>query len=158
MRAVIQRVQSAGVSIDGADCARIDRGLLVLVGVARGDTPADGTWLARKIAQLRIFPEEAAGPESGPAAVMNRSVIDIGGGVLVVSQFTLHARVDKGTRPSYHEAAGPEVARPLYDEFILHLQTALGRLVQAGRFGAMMKVSLVNDGPVTIVIDTQGRT
>jgi len=149
MRVVLQRVASAGVKIDGATVADIGRGLLVLLGIARGDAPADAAWLAQKIATLRIFPDEQG--------QMNRSVVDVAGGILVVSQFTLHASTRKGARPSYNDAAKPDVAIPLYDEFILQAQTALGRLVQSGRFGAMMQVSLVNDGPVTIIIDSKTR-
>lgn len=157
MRAVVQRVSSASVRTDAGMCGEIGRGLLVLLGVARDDAEEDCVWLAKKIARLRIFPEPADGgipPEHGS---MNRSVTDIDGEVLVVSQFTLHARVNKGTRPSYNDAAPPEAARVLYEEFLLQMQTALGHRVQCGEFGAMMKVSLVNDGPVTIIVDTKRR-
>ena len=133
---------------DGA-AGEIRQGLLVFVGVARNDDAGDCTWLAQKIAVLRIFPDEDA--------QMGRSVKEIKGDILVVSQFTLHASVRKGTRPSFNDAAKSEVAEPLYDEFILQLQTAIGRRVQTGKFGALMKVSLVNDGPVTIIIDTKDR-
>jgi D-tyrosyl-tRNA(Tyr) deacylase len=157
MRAVIQRVSSASVRTDDGFANAIGSGLLVLLGVGRSDTPADCAWLAEKIVKLRIFPEGpgAAGPGEGEQ--MARAVRDVEGEILVVSQFTLHASVRKGTRPSFNDAAPPEQAIPLYDEFILQLQTALGRRVQTGKFGAMMKVSLVNDGPVTIVIDTKAR-
>ena len=149
MRAVVQRVSSASVSIEGAVVGSIGPGLLVLLGVAEGDTPADGAWLAQKIAQLRIFSDEADR--------MNRSVQDIAGGVLVVSQFTLFASTRKGTRPSFNAAAAPELANSLYQDFVRQLETLLGRPVPTGRFGAMMQVALVNDGPVTLLIDTKTR-
>ena len=149
MRAVVQRVSSASVSIEGAVVGSIGPGLLVLLGVAEGDTPADGAWLAQKIAQLRIF--------SDGADRMNRSVQDIAGGVLVVSQFTLFASTRKGTRPSFNGAAAPELANSLYQDFVRQLETLLGRPVPTGRFGAMMQVALVNDGPVTLLIDTKTR-
>ena len=149
MRAVVQRVSSASVSIDGAVVGEIGPGLMVLLGVAEGDTPADGAWLAQKIAQLRIFADEADR--------MNRSVQDIAGGVLVVSQFTLFASTRKGTRPSFNAAAAPELANSLYQDFVRQLETLLGRPVPTGRFGAMMQVALVNDGPVTLLIDTKTR-
>jgi len=138
------------VTIDGAVCAAVARGLLVLLGVAEGDTPADGEWLAQKIAKLRIFPDDAG--------QMNRSVFDVGGEVLVVSQFTLLASTRKGTRPSFNDAAKPDAARALYDSFLLQLEAALGgRPVARGEFAAMMQVALVNDGPVTILLDTRQR-
>ena len=149
MRAVVQRVSSASVSIDGAVVGEIGPGLLVLLGVAEGDTPADGAWLAQKIAQLRIFADDADR--------MNRSVQDIAGGVLVVSQFTLFASTRKGTRPSFNAAAAPELANSLYQDFVRQLEALLGRPVPTGRFGAMMQVALVNDGPVTLLIDTKTR-
>jgi D-tyrosyl-tRNA(Tyr) deacylase len=149
MRAVVQRVSSASVSIEGAVVGEIGPGLLVLLGVAEGDTPADGAWLAQKIAQLRIFADEADR--------MNRSVQDIAGGVLVVSQFTLFASTRKGTRPSFNAAAAPELANSLYQDFVRQLESLLGRPVPTGRFGAMMQVALVNDGPVTLLIDTKTR-
>jgi len=149
MRAVVQRVSSASVSIEGAVVGSIGPGLLVLLGVAEGDTPADGAWLAQKIAQLRIF--------SDGADRMNRSVQDIAGGVLVVSQFTLFASTRKGTRPSFNAAAAPELANSLYQDFVRQLESLLGRPVPTGRFGAMMQVALVNDGPVTLLIDTKTR-
>jgi len=149
MRAVVQRVSSASVTIEGAVVGEIGPGLLVLLGVAEGDTPADGAWLAQKIAQLRIFADDADR--------MNRSVQDIAGGVLVVSQFTLFASTRKGTRPSFNAAAAPELANSLYQDFVRQLETLLGRPVPTGRFGAMMKVALVNDGPVTLLIDTKTR-
>lgn len=149
MRAVIQRVSSASVRVGDEVSGQIGPGLLVLVGMARDDTSEDCAWLAQKIAKLRIFPD-ADGQ-------MNRAVTDLGGDILVVSQFTLHASVRKGSRPSYNDAAKPELAAPLYEEFILQLEAALGLHVQTGRFGALMQVSLVNDGPVTILIDTKSR-
>ena len=150
MRAVVQRVSSASVTIEGAVRATIARGLLVLLGVAEGDTPADGEWLAQKIARLRIFPDDAG--------QMNRSVVDLGGDVLVVSQFTLLASTRKGTRPSFNDAAKPDTARVLYESFLPQLEAALGgRPVARGEFAAMMQVALVNDGPVTILLDTRQR-
>jgi D-tyrosyl-tRNA(Tyr) deacylase len=149
MRAVIQRVSSASVRAGDAVSGEIGPGLLVLVGIARDDTADDCAWLAHKIVKLRIFPD-AEGQ-------MNRAITEMSGDILVVSQFTLHASVRKGTRPSYNDAAKPDVAVPLYEEFILQLETALGRRVQTGRFGALMQVSLVNDGPVTILLDTKSR-
>mgnify|MGYP003602575543 FL=1 len=149
MRAVVQRVSSASVTIEGAVVGEIGPGLMVLLGVAEGDTPADGAWLAQKIAQLRIFADDADR--------MNRSVQDIAGGVLVVSQFTLFASTRKGTRPSFNAAAAPELANSLYQDFVRQLESLLGRPVPTGRFGAMMQVALVNDGPVTLLIDTKTR-
>jgi D-tyrosyl-tRNA(Tyr) deacylase len=149
MRAVIQRVSSASVKIGGELSGEIGFGLLVLLGVAKDDSPSDCAWLAEKIAKLRIFPDEAG--------QMNRAVTDLDGEILVVSQFTLHASVRKGSRPSFNDAAKTETAVPLYEEFVLQLQTALGRRVETGKFGALMKVALVNDGPVTILIDTKER-
>jgi D-tyrosyl-tRNA(Tyr) deacylase len=149
MRAVIQRVSSASVKAGDEVSGEIGPGLLVLVGIARDDTSDDCAWLAQKIVKLRIFPDEDG--------QMNRAVTDLSGDILAVSQFTLHASVRKGTRPSYNDAAKPELAVPLYEEFILNLEAALGRRVQTGRFGALMQVSLVNDGPVTILIDTKRR-
>lgn len=154
MRCVIQRVSSASVTVDGRVTGAIDAGLLLLLGIATGDTSADGEWLARKIAGLRIFPD-ADGK-------MNRSVCDTSGGVLVVSQFTLLASTRKGTRPSYNDAAPPDVARPLYDSFLAQMAAALGPAhpsarVAGGEFGARMQVALVNDGPVTLIVDSRVR-
>ncbi len=149
MRAVLQRVSSARVTVAGRIAGEIERGLLVLLGIAVNDTPQGGEWLAQKIAALRIF---AAADDK-----MNLSVRDAGGGVLVVSQFTLIASTRKGTRPSFNDAARPEVAVPLYEQFLGQMETALGRSVARGEFGAMMQVSLVNDGPVTIVLDSRLR-
>lgn len=149
MRAVIQRVTSARVTVEGEITGRIDTGLLVLLGVAQGDTEADAQWLAEKICVLRIFEDEEG--------KMNRSVRDISGGILVVSQFTLFASTRKGTRPSFNDAAKPDLAIPLYEAFNRITSTALGRPVATGRFAAMMEVALVNDGPVTLVIDSKIR-
>jgi D-tyrosyl-tRNA(Tyr) deacylase len=149
MRAVVQRVSEADVTIAGTTVAAIGHGLLVLVGVAVGDTVEDVEWLAGKIVRLRIFPDEAG--------LMNRAVADSGGGVLVVSQFTLHASTAKGNRPSFLGAARPEDAVPLYERFLAELERQLGRPVPRGRFGADMQVRLVNDGPVTIPIDSRRR-
>lgn len=146
---VIQRVTRADVKIAGAVAGEIERGLLILLGVAQGDTAEDGAWLAQKLARLRIFPDDAG--------YMNRSVQDIGGGALVISQFTLFASTRKGTRPSFNDAGKPDLARPLYETFLTQLATELGRPVARGEFGADMQVSLVNDGPVTLVIDSKVR-
>lgn len=145
MRAVVQRVSSARVRVEGAIVGEIDRGLLVLLGVAHQDTDEEARWLAEKVAALRIFEDESG--------KMNRSVTDIAGGILVVSQFTLLADLKKGTRPSFNDAARPEVAIPRYEAFVRFAAAALGRPVATGKFGAMMAVELVNDGPVTLVID-----
>jgi D-tyrosyl-tRNA(Tyr) deacylase len=144
MRAVIQRVSRAQVSIDGEIVGRIDRGLMVLLGITHSDAPADARWLAEKIVGLRIF-NDADGK-------MNLGLIDIGGAVLVVSQFTLYGDAQKGRRPSFVAAARPEQAIPLYEEFINGIK-ALGVPVETGRFGAMMDVELINEGPVTLIID-----
>lgn len=149
MRVVVQRVASARVTVDGRVTGEIGRGLLLLQGVAPDDTPADGEWLAQKIARLRIFPDDAG--------QMNRSVADIAGGILLVSQFTLLASTRKGTRPSFNDAAPPDQARGLYELFQRQLAAALGAPIPTGEFGAMMQVSLVNDGPVTLVLDSKTR-
>jgi D-tyrosyl-tRNA(Tyr) deacylase len=149
MRAVIQRVSHASVTISGALHADIQAGLLVLLGIEGSDTSEDISWLSKKIVQMRLF-NDAQG-------VMNRSVLDTGGELLLVSQFTLHAYTKKGNRPSYMRAAGPQVALPLYEEMIRQLSHDLGKEVKTGEFGADMQVSLVNDGPVTILIDTKHR-
>jgi D-tyrosyl-tRNA(Tyr) deacylase len=149
MRAVIQRVSRARVTVAGETTGEIGRGLLVLLGVAQNDTEADAQWLAEKIAALRIFEDDAQR--------MNRSVVDVGGGLLVVSQFTLFASTRKGTRPSFNDAARPDLAIPLYEAFNRFAAAALGRPVATGRFAAMMDVALVNDGPVTIMIDSKVR-
>lgn len=149
MRAVIQRVSEASVSIGAEQRAAIGQGLLVLVGIEDGDGDEDITWLSGKIVRLRVFSDDRG--------LMNRSVQEIGGCILVVSQFTLLASTHKGNRPSFTRAARPETAIPLYERFVKRLEAELGRPVATGEFGAMMQVSLVNDGPVTIVIDTRLR-
>jgi D-tyrosyl-tRNA(Tyr) deacylase len=147
MRIVIQRVSEASVTVDGECIASIGQGLLVLVGVENGDTEQDAAWLAAKTAALRIF-------DDGDG-VMNRSVVDVDGSLLAVSQFTLTASTRKGNRPSYIRAAGHGLAVPLYERYCALLAEAAGRPVQQGRFGAMMEVRLLNDGPVTILIDSR---
>ncbi len=147
MRLVIQRVSRASVSIDGQLYSHIGPGLMVLVGVEQGDTAADMEWLAAKTVALRIFPDEAG--------VMNRSVADAGGEILAVSQFTLTASTRKGNRPSYIRAAGHDVAVPLYEAYCTRMGELLGREVKRGVFGADMQVELINDGPVTIIIDSK---
>ena len=149
MRVVIQRVSSASVSIGGVVRSSIGQGLLILLGICPEDGPEDIEWLVRKVAGLRIFNDEAG--------VMNRSVVEVGGEALVVSQFTLMASTKKGNRPSYIGAAGHEVAIPLYESFCQALGAAIGRPVGTGEFGADMQVALVNDGPVTICIDSRNR-
>jgi len=149
MKTVIQRVSSASVTIDSKIVADIEKGLLVLVGIEDTDNQEDSNWLCQKIANLRIFGDENE--------VMNLSVKDIDGEIIVVSQFTLQALTKKGNRPSYIKAAKPEVAIPIYQEFLLQLETELGKKVQTGIFGADMKVALLNDGPVTILIDSKNK-
>lgn len=149
MRTVIQRVRHASVTIDGVVKSKIDQGLLILVGVEDSDTQEDVNWLAQKIAALRIF-DDADG-------VMNLSLSDIGGQALVVSQFTLWASYKKGNRPSYIRASRPEKAIPMYEAFCARLSEVLGRPVGTGEFGADMKVELLNDGPVTICMDTHNK-
>ena len=149
MRVVIQRTKKASVSIEGTAVANIPFGLVVLVGIENADDKEDITWLSNKITNLRIFSDEKG--------VMNASVKDIGGEIIVVSQFTLHASTKKGNRPSYIKAAKPDVAIPIYEKFKKQLEDDLGKSIQTGRFGADMQVKLVNDGPVTIVIDSKNR-
>lgn len=149
MRAVIQRVTEASVKIDGVINGQITNGLLILLGIEAADGPDDISWLVAKIAGLRIFDDEQG--------VMNRSVVEIDGGILVISQFTLFASTRKGNRPSYIRAARPEIAIPLYESFVAALSATIGKPVETGIFGADMKVSLLNDGPVTILIDTKER-
>ncbi|MFN4285264.1 MAG: D-aminoacyl-tRNA deacylase [Lacibacter sp.] len=149
MRAVIQRVSQASVVADGVQTGAIGTGLLILLGIEDADTKEDIAWLSGKIVNLRIF-DDAAG-------VMNRSVLDVGGDILLVSQFTLHASTKKGNRPSYIRASKPPVAIPLYEQMIAQLQADLGKPIATGVFGADMKVALVNDGPVTIIIDTKNK-
>lgn len=150
MRAVIQRVMKAGVTIDNKRTADISKGLLILLGIINEDTQEDILWLCNKIANLRIFSDDNG--------IMNRSLIEIQGEALVVSQFTLHANTKKGNRPSYIKAAKPDIAIPLYQDFIDQLELDLGKKVQTGQFGADMQVDLINDGPVTIIIDTKDRS
>lgn len=147
MKAVIQRVKHSSVTIKGAKVASIEDGLLILLGIVKEDTFDDIQWLSKKIANLRIF-ADANG-------VMNKSLLEIDGDAIVVSQFTLHASTKKGNRPSYIKAAKPDVAIPLYEMFVKQLEQDLGKTVQTGEFGADMKVELLNDGPVTILIDTK---
>jgi D-tyrosyl-tRNA(Tyr) deacylase len=149
MRAVVQRVSKASVMVGGRVAGAIERGLLVLVGIAPVDTDEDIAWLAGKIAGQKLFADESGR--------MNWSVTETGGGVLVVSQFTLLASTRKGTKPSWHRAADPEAAVPLYEKFVVAMEAALGRPVATGEFGAMMEVGLVNDGPVTLVLDSRLR-
>ncbi len=149
MRAVIQRVSSASVTIDGKVRSAIGPGLMILLGVGHEDGREDIDWLVKKIAGLRIFDDEAG--------VMNRSLVEVGGEALVVSQFTLMASTKKGNRPSYIAAAGHGLAVPLYEAFCAALSSSIGRTVATGEFGADMKVALVNDGPVTICIDTKNK-
>jgi D-tyrosyl-tRNA(Tyr) deacylase len=149
MKAVIQRVSEASVTIDGTIKSSIDTGLLVLVGIVNEDAEEDINWLAKKIVNLRIFNDEQG--------VMNKSLIDVGASLLVVSQFTLHASTKKGNRPSYIYAAKPDVAIPLYEQLIKTLEGMTGQSVGTGEFGADMKVRLLNDGPVTIIMDTKNK-
>ena len=149
MRAVIQRVSEAFVVIGEQKVANINQGLLVFLGIEVEDEKEDALWLANKIIQLRIFQDEKE--------VMNKSIMDMDGEIIVVSQFTLHAKTKKGNRPSYIKAARPEQAVPLYEQFKKDLSEAIGNQVQSGEFGADMKVSLINDGPVTIIIDTKNK-
>lgn len=149
MKAVIQRVTNADVTIDGKVKSAIQQGLLVLVGIEDADGAEDIAWLSGKIVHLRIFNDEHG--------VMNRSVLETGGDIILVSQFTLHASTKKGNRPSYLKASKPDIAIPLYEKMKLQLEADLGKPIGTGEFGADMKVSLLNDGPVTIIIDTKNR-
>jgi D-tyrosyl-tRNA(Tyr) deacylase len=149
MRALVQRVSRASVTVEGRVVASIGPGLLALVGIARDDGEADSAFLVRKIVQLRIFDDDHG--------VMNRSLAEVGGELLAVSQFTLYASTAKGNRPSYIDAAPPEIARPRFEAVLAALSQALGRPVPSGVFGADMKVALVNEGPVTIWLDSRGR-
>ena len=149
MRALIQRTKYASVTIEGKCKSAIKQGLLVLVGIEEADEKEDIEWLCKKIVNLRIFDDENG--------VMNRSVLDINGEILVVSQFTLHASTKKGNRPSYIRAAKPEISIPLYETFCKELSISLGKEVETGEFGADMKVELLNDGPVTIWMDTKNK-
>ena len=149
MRVVIQRVSEASVTIDAVKVAEINKGLLVLVGIEDADSQEDIYWLVAKIIKLRIFGDENN--------IMNLSLQDIDGDIIVVSQFTLHAATKKGNRPSYIKASKPEIAIPLYEKFVSALEHTLGKKVQTGQFGADMKVALINDGPVTILIDSKNK-
>ena len=149
MRTVIQRVQSASVTIDGEIKSALGKGLLIFLGIEDKDSEADIEWLVKKIVNLRIFDDENG--------VMNRSIIEVNGEALVVSQFTLHASTKKGNRPSYIKASKPEKATPLYNEFCDEMSLALGKTIGTGQFGADMKVGILNDGPVTILIDSQNK-
>lgn len=149
MIAVIQRVSESSVKIEGKVKSSIHNGLLILLGIEEDDGAGDIQWLTRKITNLRIFNDDDG--------IMNKSLVDIGGEILVISQFTLHASTKKGNRPSYIKAARPDVAIPLYDQFISTMESELGRDISTGEFGADMKVSLINDGPVTIIIDTKNK-
>lgn len=147
MRAVIQRVREARVEINGAVSGAIQQGLLVLLGITHEDQPSDTEWLVKKMVNLRIF--------SDAEDKMNLSVSDVGGGILVVSQFTLYANSKKGNRPSYTRSAPPDIAIPIYERFLEHLRANFSGSVETGEFGAMMDVHLLNDGPVTIILDSQ---
>lgn len=149
MIAVIQRVSESSVKIEGKIKSEIGLGLMILLGIEEADGPEDMDWLSKKIINLRIFPDENG--------IMNRSLLDVQGDILLISQFTLHASTKKGNRPSYIKAAKPDIAIPIYMQMIQTLETDLGKSIGTGEFGADMKVSLVNDGPVTIVIDTKNR-
>jgi D-tyrosyl-tRNA(Tyr) deacylase len=149
MRAVIQRVLEASVTVEGAIIGQIQSGLMVLVGIVNEDNAADIEWLSNKIIHMRIFDDENG--------VMNKSLREVGGSLLLVSQFTLHASTKKGNRPSYIAAAKPEISIPLYEAMIQQLQKDLGATIQTGKFGADMKVALINDGPVTITMDSKNK-
>ncbi len=149
MKAVIQRVTSASVTVKGGKISTIQSGLLILLGISEDDTKEDIQWLSRKITNLRIFDDENG--------VMNRSLIDSNGDVIVISQFTLMASTKKGNRPSYIKAAKPDIAIPLYKQFIQQIKTDLDKDIGTGIFGADMKIDLINDGPVTIIIDTKNK-
>ena len=149
MRAVIQRVSEASVTVEGAIIGQIQRGLMVLVGIVNEDDTSDIEWLSNKIIHMRIFEDESG--------VMNKSLIEVGGAILLVSQFTLHASTKKGNRPSYIAAAKPEISIPIYEAMIHQLEKDLGASIQTGKFGADMKVALINDGPVTITIDSKNK-
>jgi len=149
MRVVIQRVSEASVTVEGAIIGQIQRGLMVLVGIVNEDDTSDIEWLSNKIIHMRIFEDENG--------VMNKSLIEVGGEILLVSQFTLHASTKKGNRPSYIAAAKPEISIPIYEAMIHQLEKDLGASIQTGKFGADMKVALINDGPVTITIDSKNK-
>lgn len=150
MVVVIQRVSEASVTINATVKGKIDKGLLILLGIEDADNQEDIDWLTKKVINLRIFPDENE--------VMNKSLLDVEGDILLISQFTLHASTKKGNRPSYIKASKPEFAIPMYEKFIHTLEEEFGKSIQTGEFGADMKVALINDGPVTIVIDSKNRT
>jgi len=150
MKALIQRVSSASVTVEGNCVAEINTGLLILLGVTESDNQKEASWLASKVVNMRIF--------NDPEGKMNLSLLDVGGDALAVSQLTLYADARKGNRPSYIQAARPELAKPMYEAFVAELEKLLGKPVPTGVFGADMKVSLVNDGPVTIMLETQAET
>lgn len=149
MKAVIQRVSQASVEIEGNVKGSIKKGYLILLGIGNDDGDDDIEWLANKIYNLRIFSDEEG--------LMNHSISEVNGDVLLISQFTLHAKTKKGNRPSYIRAAKPEIAIPIYEKFIARMSSLMGHQIQSGEFGAMMNVSLVNEGPVTIIIDTKNK-
>jgi D-tyrosyl-tRNA(Tyr) deacylase len=149
MKIVIQRVLESSVTINGKIKSSIEKGLLILLGIEDADTDEDIKWLCQKIVNLRIFPDENG--------VMNKSILESDGDILIVSQFTLHASTKKGNRPSFIKASKPDFAVPMYEKFIKQLENDLGKTVQTGEFGADMKVALINDGPVTIIIDSQNK-
>lgn len=149
MRTIIQRVGKASVTVDGKVISSIEDGLLLLLGIIDEDSTEDINWLVRKVLNLRIFNDESG--------VMNKSLLEAGGDIIVVSQFTLHASTKKGNRPSYIKASKPEIAIPIYERFVIRLEEELGKKVGTGIFGADMKVDLLNDGPVTIIVDTKNR-
>jgi D-aminoacyl-tRNA deacylase len=149
MKIVLQRVSKASVTIENKKVAEIQNGLLVLLGIINEDTQEDINWLSNKITNLRIFNDDEG--------VMNKSIKDIDGDIITVSQFTLHASTKKGNRPSYIKAAKPDVAIPLYEKFVQQVEVDLGKKIQTGQFGADMKVELLNDGPVTIIIDSKDK-
>lgn len=149
MRIVVQLVKQASVSVDEKVISEIKKGYLILLGIETEDTQEDINWLAGKIARLRIFSDEDG--------AMNKSILDVNGDVIIVSQFTLQAKTKKGNRPSYIKAARPEIASELYDKFILQLENELGKKIQTGKFGATMDVSLINEGPVTIFMDSKNK-
>jgi len=149
MRAVIQRVSQASVEIENSEKGKIGPGLLILIGIEDADNEEDISWLSGKISRLRVFDDENG--------VMNKSLVDVNGEILLISQFTLHANTKKGNRPSYIKASRPEIAIPMYEKFITQLTIDTGKNPACGEFGAYMKVSLINDGPVTIIIDTKNR-
>ncbi|MCZ4693625.1 D-tyrosyl-tRNA(Tyr) deacylase [Ancylomarina euxinus] len=149
MRVVIQRVNRASVEVENQIIGEIEKGLLILVGIENADGQEDIDWLCKKICGLRIFDDEAG--------VMNKSLIEVGGDILAISQFTLHARTKKGNRPSYINAAKPDISIPLYESFLSALEKESGKIPQRGKFGAEMQVALINDGPVTITIDSKNK-